>query len=100
MKSGEMALALPPELEERVCRKTSAGAYRSGIDVIEEALRLLDERDRDREEKRQTLHLDIALGLEQLDRGEFTPFNDAAVNRIIRRGEQRLADERREDESR
>jgi antitoxin ParD1/3/4 len=66
--------------------------------VVEEALRLLEERDRDRQARLEELRHQIALGLEQLDRGNSRPFDEEAVKRVIARGRQRLAEEQERSE--
>jgi len=64
-----MAIPLTPEVEEIVNAKVQAGQYSSATEVVQEALRLLEERDR-----LQALHSDelrqkIAEGLESLRLG-------------------------------
>jgi antitoxin ParD1/3/4 len=58
-------LTLSPETEEIVRRKVASGRYENVSDVIEEALRLLDERDR-----WTPLQAKLDRGFEQLERGE------------------------------
>ena len=74
-----MNISLTPELEELVERKVQSGLYGSSSEVIREALRLLDERD-----KLKALRQDIQDGL---DSGESTPLD---VEAIIARGYERL----------
>ncbi len=61
-----MTITLPPQLEKRIREKVASGTYPSPNDVLQESLRLLDERDR----KRAALRADIQVGIDQLDRGE------------------------------
>jgi antitoxin ParD1/3/4 len=65
-----MNVSLTIQLEELVQQKVSSGRYNSASEVIREALRLLEERDELKELKLQALKKDIALGLDQADRGE------------------------------
>ena len=65
-----MNVSLTTQLEELVQQKVSSGRYNSASEVIREALRLLEERDELKELKLQALKKDIALGLDQADRGE------------------------------
>ena len=58
-----MNVNLTPELEEMVRQKVASGLYTSAADVIREALRLLEERDRIRVAKRDRLRHDIQDGL-------------------------------------
>ena len=68
-----MHVILPPELEKLVTAKVQSGRYTSTGEVIHEALRLLEERDRLRDMRLQELRDKIAEGLAQLDRGEGLP---------------------------
>lgn len=70
-----MNVTLTPDLERLVRERVATGQYRSAVDVIREALRLLKERDVAFKE----LQRDIAAGLEQLDRGEADVLDIAAI---------------------
>lgn len=65
-----MNVSLTPELEQFVQTKVKSGRYLSASEVVREALRLLEERDRLRELRIATLRQEIAVGMEQLDQGE------------------------------
>ncbi|MBW4665847.1 MAG: type II toxin-antitoxin system ParD family antitoxin [Cyanomargarita calcarea GSE-NOS-MK-12-04C] len=65
-----MNVSLTPELEQLVHEKVKSGRYLSASEVVREALRLLEERDRIREARLITLRSEIAVGIEQGDRGE------------------------------
>ena len=60
-----MAVTLSPQLEELVRRKVASGQYESAREVLETAVRLLDERDR-----WDALQAELERGFDQLDRGE------------------------------
>lgn len=79
-----MHVSLTPQLEEIVKRKVDSGLYNSSSEVVREAIRLLDERDRYQEMKMEALRHEIQLGL---DSGEAHPvdFED-----IKKRGRERL----------
>lgn len=79
-----MTIALTPDLEAFVDAKVTSGLYRSPIEVIGDALRLLEERDRLAESRRQELRREIARGLEQLERGEKAPLDMAEIKRKAR----------------
>ncbi len=79
-----MNVALTPDLEELVDAKITSGLYRSPVEVIGDALRLLEERDRLEKRRWQELRREIARGLEQLDRGEKAPLDMAAIKRKAR----------------
>lgn len=70
-----MNVTLTPDLERLVREHVATGQYRTAVEVIREALRLLKERDVAFKELQQ----DIAAGLEQLDRGEADVLDIAAI---------------------
>ena len=75
-----MNVSLTPTLEELVQRKVGTGLYNSASEVIREALRLLEERDEMRKIRLETLRNDIAVGLDQLERGEMTEHDDRSLD--------------------
>jgi antitoxin ParD1/3/4 len=81
-----MNVSLTPELEKLVSDRVTSGRYASASEVIREALRLLEERDR-----LNHMRDEVRLGIEQLDQGRQRPFDDQAVNHIKRRGREQLA---------
>jgi antitoxin ParD1/3/4 len=88
-----MDIALSPELEAFVNEKVRSGRYLSAGEVIREALRVLEERDRREELDLADLRNKVAAGLEQLDRGEAWDLPDdieEAVEEIESRGRRRF----------
>ena len=65
-----MNVSLTPELEQFVHDKVKGGRYLSASEVVREALRLLEERDRLHQAKLAELRQHLAIGIEQADRGE------------------------------
>lgn len=65
-----MNVSLTPELEKLVAEKLKTGHYSSASEVIREGLRLLIEADRLKRERIESLRRDIAVGLDQANRGE------------------------------
>ncbi|MEH2333083.1 type II toxin-antitoxin system ParD family antitoxin [Nostoc sp.] len=65
-----MNVSLTPELEQLVKDKVNSGRYHSVSEVMGEALRLLDERDRLQEKRLAELKAKIQEGIEELERGE------------------------------
>ena len=65
-----MNISLTPELEQLVKDKVSSGKYHSVSEVMGEALRLLEERDRIRDQRIAELKAKIQVGIEELERGE------------------------------
>ena len=88
-----MNVSLTPQLEELVKKKVESGLYTSASEVMREALRLLDERDRLRSMRIEELRTEIRKGLES---GEPTPLN---IEEIKARGRKRLAAEREKAKS-
>ena len=88
-----MNISLTPHLEKLVKSKVDSGLYGSASEVMRDALRLLDERDRLRALRLEELRSEIKRGL---DSGEPTPLDIGAVKV---RGRKRLAAERGENKS-
>jgi antitoxin ParD1/3/4 len=83
-----MNISLTPQLEKLVQERVKSGLYTSASEVIREALRLLDSRDRG---LTQQLRADVESGLRQLDAGQSRPFDADAVERITQAGRAKLA---------
>ena len=65
-----MNLSLTPNLEQFVREKVESGKYPSAMDVIREALWLLEEQDYIEQLSLEELRKEIAIGTEELKRGE------------------------------
>jgi antitoxin ParD1/3/4 len=61
-------VSLTPELEPFIQAKVKSGRYLSASEVVREALRLLEERDRVREAQIETFRKEAAIINEQSDR--------------------------------
>jgi antitoxin ParD1/3/4 len=59
-----MNINLTPQLEEMVREKVASGLYTSASEVVREALRLMDEKDRMRAAKLDQLRQDVQEGLD------------------------------------
>jgi antitoxin ParD1/3/4 len=81
-----MSVTLTPQAEARIRQKVEAGPYRTPDEVVEEALGLLDERDR----RLDALRAKIRVGLDQLDRGEGIELTPALWDEIDREVDERL----------
>ncbi len=73
-----MNVSLTPELEKLVNDKVKSGFYQTASEVVREALRLLNERDRERE----LLRADVRAGFDQLARGQGKTY-DRATGRAL-----------------
>jgi len=86
-------ISLTPELEAYVHNKVRSGRYLSASEVVRDALRALEERDRQRELKLAALRDSVAAGLDQLDQNDTWDLPedlDEAVEDIKTRGQDRL----------
>ncbi|MEA5601216.1 type II toxin-antitoxin system ParD family antitoxin [Nostoc sp. UHCC 0252] len=87
-----MNISLTPELEQLVKDKVSSGKYHSISEVMGEALRLLEERDRIRDQRLAELKAKIQVGIEELERGEGIDGEEvfAEIEEDIRRAEAQI----------
>jgi antitoxin ParD1/3/4 len=74
-----MNVSLTPQLEELIKRKVASGMYGNASEVVREALRMLEERDR-----YQELRAEVGIGFEQIERGDTMPLNMEAIKRDAR----------------
>jgi antitoxin ParD1/3/4 len=81
-----MNVSLTPELAKFVNDKLKSGLFQTASEVIREALRLLEERDRLYQARLEDLRREVRRGLDQLDRGEGRPFDAHALKRRVRKG--------------
>ena len=65
-----MNVTLTPDLEQIVREKIETGRYQSALEVIGDALRLMTERETNRQIQIEKLRQEIAIGIEQCERGE------------------------------
>ncbi len=86
-----MNISLTPELEEFINKKVAGGMYVTASEVVREGLRLLRNQDEYLEQRKAKLAAEIQVGLDQIERGEFTTFDRDAVEDIKKRGRARLA---------
>ena len=64
-----MEIRLSPEQEQFVNAKVATGAYPSAGEMVREALYLLEERDRSREARLDSLRAEVQRGIDQADQG-------------------------------
>jgi antitoxin ParD1/3/4 len=80
---------LTPQLEEMIRRKLASGMYGSASEVVREALRLLDERDREKALRLERLRADIDAGLASGRSQAWDPAEDKAQGRAKRAARKR-----------
>ena len=95
-----MNVSLTPQLERLVKKKVKSGNYQSASEVVREALRLMQDRDRVREQRKQDLKRELQRGLDQLDQGEGISLDEPELREFIddvkARGRRRLASRSRQ----
>jgi antitoxin ParD1/3/4 len=80
-----MSVTLTPEIEAKIRQRVDSGRYDDANEVVLEALRLLEERDR-----LEHLRSLIAVGLEQAQRGELVEYTPEWVADLDRRVAERF----------
>ena len=70
-----MNVPIPAEFQEFVQSIIRTGNYQSEAEVVGEALRLL--------KKREQLRCEVNAGVEQLDRGEYTEYDEDSLPRFL-----------------
>ena len=68
-----MNVSLTPELEKFVQTKVREGLYTSASEVVRDGLRLLTERDEERQAKLASLRQHVGEGLAELDQAQGVP---------------------------
>ena len=71
-----MNVSLTPELEKFVADKLKSGMYGTASEVVREGLRLLAERDQQREQKLQHLKALVKDGLDDIEAGRIRPADE------------------------
>jgi putative addiction module CopG family antidote len=89
-----MPLVLSNDLEKLVGNQISSGRYQTPEQVLGEALRLLRCHEDIRERKLQDLSSELQIGIDQLDSGEFTEYDESNIHELAedikRRGRKAL----------
>ena len=80
-----MNISLTPELAGFVKEQVDSGMYQSASEVVREGIRLLLQQRQDRQARLEELRRQIAVGLEQLDRGDAAPLDVEAIKAEGRR---------------
>jgi len=88
-------VSLPPQLEQYVREKVESGLYSSASEVVREALRLLQEHERDPEARLARLRKDIEEADQALEEGRYVDLDrhelKALLNDIVRRDSKRAS---------
>ncbi len=84
-----MNVTVTGQLEAMIRQLMASGRYDSPSEVVGEALLLFEAHVRLREMRREELRREIAIGIEQADRGQVRPFDPQTLKQRVR---ERLAD--------
>lgn len=79
-----MNVTITPQLDAMIRQKVERGLYPTASDVVLAALRLMEERDRGL----QTLRAAVAVGVEQIERGETVPYTSELMERLKHEAEE------------
>ncbi len=86
----DMSITYPADIEATINKLVENGRYSDPVDVVREAVRLLEER----ESQRDSLRAKLQIGLDQIERGEvievtpeFWEELDRDVDEALRRGD-------------
>jgi antitoxin ParD1/3/4 len=79
-----MAIRLPADVEEGIRRRVESGHFADADEVIREAMRLLD----DQERQLASLREKLQVGLDQLDRGESVEWTPELRDQIRREADE------------
>ena len=80
-----MNISPSPEFDSFVTKLTKSERYATATEVVRTALRLLMEREDEREAKLDALRRDIQLGKDQLNRGQTDSSDEVRARRDARR---------------
>jgi antitoxin ParD1/3/4 len=90
-----MNITLTSEMEQFVQQEVAAGVFTSADQVVAEALRLLKVQTLSPEAKLEALRQEVAIGIEQADRGEVREYDEESLRELTEtikeRGRERLA---------
>ena len=84
-----MNISLTTELDEWVVNKVKSGMYKSSSEVIREGLRLLLQRDLQKQAMLEEFKTELLIGCRQLDAGKSQIFDDSLIRTIKEQGRQR-----------
>jgi antitoxin ParD1/3/4 len=85
-----MNIVLTPQQEELVRSKIESGRYNDASEVVDEALQLLEER-----ERKEAFRAAVMVGYEQAERGELIPWTPELREEILRSVEKKAREGRK-----
>lgn len=79
-----MQLELDPQVAALIQQRVDTGRYANASEVVDEALRLLNESER----KRDTLRAALAVGFDALDRGDVVEWTPDSMTELIQEADE------------
>jgi antitoxin ParD1/3/4 len=76
-------ISLTPQIDDFVEKNVSTGQYQNASEVVRDALRLLQARQRAEKLKLQRLREAVDIGLAELERGEYTELDSSEMGNWI-----------------
>lgn len=80
-----MQLDLDARVAELIQRQVDTGRYSNASEVVNDAMRLLEEL----EKRRSALHAALAIGHEQIARGEYVEWTPGSMDRLLQEADER-----------
>jgi antitoxin ParD1/3/4 len=79
-----MSIKLPPDIEANIHEQVEHGRFPDAAEVVREAMRLLNERQR----QLDALRAKLQIGLDELDRGEGVEWTPALMEQLSREADE------------
>jgi antitoxin ParD1/3/4 len=88
-----MEVAITAETQRLIQLTLANGQYNSPDEVVEDAVRALIERNRQKADYASYLKRELAIGAEELARGDFVEFTDETLHELFEQTEQQVDEE-------
>lgn len=85
-----MNVLLTPEMDRWVMNQVKSGAYKSSSEVIRDGLRALQRLEEQRQAMLGDLRQELMIGIKQLDAEKSAPLDAAMIQKIKKRGRDKL----------
>ena len=80
-----MNVSLTPELEKFIQKKVKSGMYQTSSEVVREALRYLQDRDKNKERKLDELRELLRPAIDAADSGKTSPWNADEFKKVAKK---------------
>jgi antitoxin ParD1/3/4 len=90
-----MNIELPAEIQRMIEEKVATGGYENAAGVVEQAVRLLYERDRQKKIGLDELRREIQKGIDEIDAGLGIEWTEERLEGLLREAERRHATKNR-----